>query len=68
MRGRGDRVTHFGLAHVLRAGDHIADLARAERARGHHVPADVLRVSGKTGEGVHELLDRIVVEVPAPTI
>lgn len=30
-------------------------------------PADVLRVSGKTGEGVHELLDRIVVEVPAPT-
>jgi GTP-binding protein LepA len=28
---------------------------------------DVLRVSGKTGEGVPELLDRIVQEVPAPT-
>ena len=30
-------------------------------------PSDVLRVSGKTGEGVRELLDRIVVDVPAPT-
>ncbi|MEU9838620.1 translation elongation factor 4 [Actinomadura sp. NPDC048032] len=29
-------------------------------------PADVLRVSGKTGEGVRELLDKIVEEVPAP--
>ena len=29
-------------------------------------PSDVLRVSGKTGEGVAELLDRIVAEVPAP--
>ncbi|GAA2037198.1 translation elongation factor 4 [Pseudokineococcus marinus] len=29
-------------------------------------PADVLRVSGKTGEGVPELLDRIVQRVPAP--
>ena len=29
-------------------------------------PSDVLRVSGKTGEGVRELLDRIVVDVPAP--
>lgn len=29
-------------------------------------PADVLRVSGKTGEGVGALLDRIVHEVPAP--
>ncbi len=29
-------------------------------------PADVLRVSGKTGEGVPELLDRIVELVPAP--
>ncbi|MFC0039070.1 translation elongation factor 4 [Actinomadura rayongensis] len=29
-------------------------------------PADVLRVSGKTGEGVRELLDRIVETVPAP--
>jgi GTP-binding protein LepA len=28
---------------------------------------DVLRVSGKTGEGVPELLDRIVEEIPAPT-
>ncbi|MEJ5945730.1 translation elongation factor 4 [Pseudokineococcus basanitobsidens] len=27
---------------------------------------DVLRVSGKTGEGVRELLDRIVARVPAP--
>jgi len=29
-------------------------------------PSDVLRVSGKTGEGVPELLDRIVERVPAP--
>ncbi|MFV2171886.1 translation elongation factor 4 [Actinomadura sp. LOL_016] len=29
-------------------------------------PSDVLRVSGKTGEGVAELLDRIVQTVPAP--
>jgi GTP-binding protein LepA len=30
-------------------------------------PADVLRVSGKTGAGVPALLDRIVQDVPAPT-
>jgi GTP-binding protein LepA len=30
-------------------------------------PADVLRVSAKTGEGVRELLDLIVKEVPHPT-
>ena len=30
-------------------------------------PEDVLRVSGKTGAGVEELLDRIVDVVPAPT-
>src|ERR1700712_1090658 len=30
-------------------------------------PDDVLRVSGKTGQGVPELLDRIVQEIPAPT-
>jgi GTP-binding protein LepA len=30
-------------------------------------PADVLRVSGKTGEGVAELLDEVVRQVPAPT-
>lgn len=29
-------------------------------------PGDVLRVSGKTGIGVRELLDRIVARVPAP--
>ncbi|MFI7482292.1 translation elongation factor 4 [Kocuria sp. M1R5S2] len=29
-------------------------------------PGDVLRVSGKTGEGVEALLDRIVQEVPGP--
>ncbi|MEZ7898892.1 MAG: translation elongation factor 4 [Flaviflexus sp.] len=29
-------------------------------------PEDCLRVSGKTGEGVSELLDRIVGEIPAP--
>jgi GTP-binding protein LepA len=29
-------------------------------------PEDVLRVSGKTGEGVAELLDRVVRTVPAP--
>jgi GTP-binding protein LepA len=28
---------------------------------------DVMRVSGKTGEGVPELLDRIVRDIPAPT-
>ncbi len=30
-------------------------------------PEDVLRVSGKTGEGVPELLDMIVEKIPAPT-
>jgi len=30
-------------------------------------PADVLRVSGKTGVGVTELLDRVVELIPAPT-
>src|SRR5690349_24788520 len=30
-------------------------------------PDEVLRVSGKTGEGVPELLDRIVDQIPAPT-
>ncbi|WP_006241111.1 translation elongation factor 4 [Mycolicibacterium tusciae] len=30
-------------------------------------PEDVLRVSGKTGDGVRELLDHVVQEVPAPT-
>ncbi|WP_431800755.1 translation elongation factor 4 [Microbacterium sp. bgisy203] len=30
-------------------------------------PDDVLRVSGKTGVGVEELLDRIVEQIPAPT-
>nr|WP_184830326.1 translation elongation factor 4 [Jiangella mangrovi] len=29
-------------------------------------PDDVLRVSGKTGEGVLELLERVVADVPAP--
>jgi len=29
-------------------------------------PADVLRVSGKTGVGVEELLDRVVDRIPAP--
>jgi GTP-binding protein LepA len=29
-------------------------------------PADVLRVSGKTGQGVSELLDRVTALVPAP--
>jgi GTP-binding protein LepA len=30
-------------------------------------PSDVLRVSGKTGEGVGDLLDHVVREVPPPT-
>ncbi len=30
-------------------------------------PGDVLRVSAKTGEGVTELLDKIVAEIPAPS-
>ncbi|KNX37468.1 translation elongation factor 4 [Luteipulveratus halotolerans] len=29
-------------------------------------PSDVLKVSGKTGEGVQELLDQIVLQLPAP--
>ncbi len=29
-------------------------------------PEDVLRVSGKTGQGVHELLEEIVKRIPAP--
>src|SRR3712207_4000310 len=29
-------------------------------------PSDVLKVSGKTGEGVPELLDAIVAQIPAP--
>src|ERR1700730_18725421 len=29
-------------------------------------PGDVLRVSGKTGDGVADLLDHVVREVPAP--
>ncbi|TWD14557.1 translation elongation factor 4 [Marihabitans asiaticum] len=29
-------------------------------------PSDVLKVSGKTGEGVEELLDEIVTQLPAP--
>lgn len=30
-------------------------------------PSDVLRVSGKTGEGVNELLEQIVKRIPSPT-
>ena len=30
-------------------------------------PSDCLRVSGKTGAGVEELLDQIVAQIPAPT-
>jgi GTP-binding protein LepA len=30
-------------------------------------PGDVLRVSGKTGEGVEALLDRVVQRIPSPT-
>ena len=30
-------------------------------------PSDVLRVSGKTGEGVRELLEQIVKRIPSPT-
>ncbi|BAW92898.1 GTP-binding protein LepA [Actinomyces sp. Chiba101] len=42
-----------------RHADEIASLIGCE-------PADILRVSGKTGAGVPELLDRIVEVVPAP--
>lgn len=31
-------------------------------------PEDVLKVSGKTGEGVHELLSAVIARVPAPTL
>src|SRR5690606_36900919 len=30
-------------------------------------PDDILKVSGKTGAGVEELLDRVIQRVPAPT-
>lgn len=30
-------------------------------------PSDVLRVSGKTGEGVKDMLDQIVMEIPSPS-
>ncbi|MBF5082472.1 translation elongation factor 4 [Quadrisphaera sp. INWT6] len=43
-----------------RYADELAKLVGCE-------PEDVLRVSGKTGAGVEELLDRIVDVVPAPT-
>ena len=42
-----------------RYADEIAGLVGGD-------PTDVLRVSGKTGEGVEALLDRIVHEVPPP--
>ncbi|QKD79577.1 MULTISPECIES: translation elongation factor 4 [Actinomyces] len=42
-----------------RHADEIASLIGCE-------PADILKVSGKTGAGVPELLDRIVEAVPAP--
>ena len=29
-------------------------------------PEDCLRVSGKTGDGVAELLDQIIAQIPAP--
>ena len=41
-------------------GKEIADIIGVD-------PDDVLRVSGKTGEGVPELLDRICETIPAPT-
>ena len=31
-------------------------------------PAEVLRVSAKTGEGVEDLLDEIVAQIPAPSV
>ena len=48
LGGGGDRIADLGLAHVLRAGDHVADLAGTERLGRCHVRAD------------HADLDRIV--------
>lgn len=42
-----------------RVSREIADLIGGD-------PSDILRVSGKTGSGVEELLDRVVARVPAP--
>ncbi|MGD9606166.1 MAG: translation elongation factor 4 [Leucobacter sp.] len=42
-----------------RVAQEIADLIGGD-------PADILKVSGKTGAGVEELLDRVVERVPAP--
>ncbi len=38
--GGGDGVADLGLADVLGSGDHITDLARAQRLRRHHIGAD----------------------------
>lgn len=43
-----------------RVAREIADLIGGD-------PEDILKVSGKTGSGVEELLDRVVERVPAPT-
>src|SRR5699024_9559 len=42
-----------------RFADEIAHIIGCE-------PGDVLRVSGKTGEGVEELLDKLCDDIPAP--
>jgi GTP-binding protein LepA len=43
-----------------RVAREIADLIGGD-------PGDILKVSGKTGAGVEELLDRVVERIPAPT-
>lgn len=47
------------LARVSEVKDDVAKLLRCK-------PEDVLETSGKTGQGIPELLERIVSEVPAP--
>ncbi|PIR45068.1 MAG: elongation factor 4 [Candidatus Vogelbacteria bacterium CG10_big_fil_rev_8_21_14_0_10_51_16] len=49
------------LAQIKESRDQIVQLLGCS-------PDDVLATSGKTGEGIPELLERIVVEVPAPTV
>ncbi|MGI8557709.1 MAG: translation elongation factor 4 [Solirubrobacteraceae bacterium] len=42
-----------------RVGGEVVDLLGGD-------PAEILRISGKTGEGVEEILERIVAQVPPP--
>ncbi|MEK7115010.1 MAG: translation elongation factor 4 [Patescibacteria group bacterium] len=49
------------LAHVDEIIDDLANLIGVDRG-------EIIRVSGKTGQGVEELLDRVIEEVPSPKL